>query len=174
MDSRAQSIPKLSSLQGGRGIAAVLVVLFHATVMFAAPNYWNTVILGDTFRFGFAGVEFFFVLSGFIMMHTHRRDIGRSERLRAYLEKRAARIYPIYWIVSLAVLAMAGTAYPVRWADILNTPFLIGPNSVALLGVAWTLFHEVLRFTKYFSICFLPGSSFTRTLAGVYWLYGSC
>lgn len=144
MDSRTQSIPNLSSLQAGRGIAAVLVVLFHTTVMFAAPKYWGTVILGDAFRFGFAGVEFFFVLSGFIMMHVHRRDIGRSERLRAYLEKRAARIYPIYWIVSLAFMAMAVTVNSVRWADVLNTPFLIGPNSVALLGVAWTLFHEVL------------------------------
>lgn len=144
MDSRPQSIPNLSSLQAGRGIAAVLVVLFHATVIFAAPKYWNTVILGDAFMFGFAGVEFFFVLSGFIMMHVHRQDIGRSERLRAYFEKRAARIYPIYWIVSLAVLAMAVTVNPVRWSDVFNTPLLIGPNSVALLGVAWTLFHEVL------------------------------
>ncbi len=53
------------------------------------------------FGFGHAGVDFFFVLSGFIIMHAHTADIGKPERLYRYLWRRATRIYPIYWIVTL-------------------------------------------------------------------------
>ncbi len=59
------------------------------------------------FAFGHAGVDFFFVLSGFIILHVHAGDIGRPVRLGHYLQRRFTRVYPFYWVVFLlALLAM--------------------------------------------------------------------
>ncbi len=90
---------KLTLIQTGRGVAACLVVLFHATGLVESPLYWNHSVLGGAFHFGFSGVEFFFVLSGFIIYWAHARDLGRPEQLRKYAWRRFTRIYPTYWVV---------------------------------------------------------------------------
>ena len=50
-----------------------------------------------------AGMDVFFVLSGFIMVAVAGRETGPMQ----FLWRRASRIYPTYWMVSLAVLAVA-------------------------------------------------------------------
>ncbi len=61
-----------SSVQAGRGIAAVLVVLAHTSAsVFDQRKYWPANPVGPLFDFGHAGVEFFFVLSGFIILYAH-------------------------------------------------------------------------------------------------------
>ena len=87
---------ELTTLQAGRGIAALLVVLYHASGLFSSNKYWQTIVLKGVFGFGFAGVEYFFVLSGFIMLHVHRKDIGKPAALVSYFRKRIERIYPAY------------------------------------------------------------------------------
>ena len=65
----------------GRGLAALAVTLFHTSGMYAdprfdlAPPFWNVTHRGDL------GVDFFFVLSGFIILHAHRVDLGRPGQL---------------------------------------------------------------------------------------------
>src|SRR4028118_2377207 len=93
---------KLNLLQVYRGIAAVLVVMFHLTDMSA--QRLNQVTFFNLFEAGWSGVDYFFVLSGFIMVYVHRSAIGKKDQLKSFLVKRAVRIYPIYWIVSLIVL----------------------------------------------------------------------
>src|SRR5260221_9879970 len=94
----------LNSLQACRAVAAILAVLFHASVgIFALDKYFGHKPFGPVFDFGFAGVDFFFVLSGFIMMHIHAADIGQPRALRAYLWKRFTRIYPAYWAVLIVL-----------------------------------------------------------------------
>ena len=144
----------LTSLQAGRAIAALLVVLYHATAIFADPKYWHVSILHEAFRFGYAGVEFFFVLSGFIMMHVHYKDFGHTERLPNYFRKRALRIYPLYWLVTLLVLASYVATHNPRLVDAPNSFLLIGRGTDAILTVAWTLFHEV-AFYLIFATLFL-------------------
>jgi exopolysaccharide production protein ExoZ len=144
----------LLSLQAGRGIAALLVVLLHATLILAAPQYWGADILGGLFRFGYAGVEFFFVLSGFIMAHIHWHEIGRTDRLRPYAVKRVVRIYPIYWVVLTPVMAWALLANVPIATNPLQSYALAGPTLKAYLQVAWTLFHEIL-FYALFALLFL-------------------
>ncbi|NBQ54213.1 MAG: acyltransferase, partial [Proteobacteria bacterium] len=68
------------------------------------------------------GVDFFFVLSGFIILHAHMDDIGRPARLGRYLWRRAVRVYPIYWIcltLSVGALVVMGGALPL-WDIALN------------------------------------------------------
>src|SRR4051794_15071476 len=95
----------LQSLQACRAMAAILVVLYHTSHgIFRLDKYFGHKPFGHVFDFGFAGVDFFFVLSGFIMMHVHGRDIGQPRAFASYLWKRFSRIYPAYWIVFAAIL----------------------------------------------------------------------
>ena len=67
----------LKCLQAGRALAALAVVAFHLSTAFSDPRYGSHSI-GQAFtRHGNLGVDFFFVLSGFIILNAHARDIGR-------------------------------------------------------------------------------------------------
>ena len=81
----------LRSLQACRAVAALLVVLFHASVgIFNLPKYFGCKPFGPVFDFGFVGVDFFFVLSGFIMVYVHAADFGQPRALGAYFWKRVS------------------------------------------------------------------------------------
>jgi len=130
---------RLSTVQGARGIAAIAVVLAHASTVLGAP-------LHGIFRAGHAGVDFFFVLSGFIITLVHHRDIGHPSFLTSYLWRRLIRIYPVYWI-ALALLGLLIASGIVREVDpvgVLATLFLLPEHHPPLLGVSWTLQHEML------------------------------
>jgi exopolysaccharide production protein ExoZ len=100
---RARSTGNFATIQAGRGLAALSVVLYHLGGWVAQSKYWGYDPLGGVFAFGQAGVEYFFVLSGFIMLHVHRRDFGQSSMVPRFLWKRFCRIYPPYWFI-LALL----------------------------------------------------------------------
>lgn len=144
------------TLQGCRALAAVLVVLFHLGGTIALPKYFGVGGFAVPFRFGYAGVELFFVLSGFIIVTVHWRDFGKPERLAGYLKKRAARIYPVYWLVFIAVYAAAQAvpslrvAMPADMATIARSllllpqdPAVVGGTGAPVLIVAWSLQYEL-------------------------------
>lgn len=81
-----------SSLQLWRGLAALLVVLFHTSLIFTLEKYWGADPMKGLFSFGAAGVEMFFVISGFIILHVHWGDIGVPGKLPGFLKKRFVRI----------------------------------------------------------------------------------
>ena len=147
----------MSSLQAGRAIAALLIVFYHASrSIFENPKYWARAPLGGVFDFGSSGITFFFVLSGFIIYHVHERDLGRPERLQPYLWKRFRRIYPIYWLVVILVLPVYfavhsfGYGFETHPEVILSSFLLVHLQSqLAVMRVAWTLFHEVLFYALF-------------------------
>ena len=140
---------KLRGVEAGRGIAAVLVVLVHATDMLKGPTVLGGLPLDGLFKFGRAGVDFFFVLSGFIIYYVHSGDLGRPGRLGSYAWKRFARIFPTYWVV-LTGLGVIILLYPehnpatTSWGNIWASTFLLPRLQDPILGVAWTLRHELL------------------------------
>ena len=69
---------KLSGVQIARGVAALTVVLYHATRGLSLPQYLGYIPFDNSLGFGHAGVDFFFVLSGFIIMYAHTADIGKA------------------------------------------------------------------------------------------------
>ena len=143
----------LSGVQAARGVAALLVVLYHATVLIEAPRYWGGAVLGGMFRFGDAGVPFFFVLSGFIIYWVHADDLGRRDRFGAYAFSRLTRIYPIYWLVmALVLVALAAVPGLGGWPSasvILRSTLLAGDYAQSVLPVAWTLYHEMLFYAVF-------------------------
>src|SRR4051812_16613211 len=92
----------IHTLQAYRGLAALLVVFSHAQNIYA--KYGPSPGWPVLFQFGSAGVQFFFVLSGFIMLWVHAADIGRPAAAGKYFHKRFIRIYPIYWVATLILL----------------------------------------------------------------------
>ncbi len=143
---------KLLGIQFCRGVAAVLVVLYHAGRMLALPQYIGHIALGGLFNFGNAGVDFFFVLSGFIIFFVHERDIGRPESLAAYAWSRVTRIYPIYWLVTALVLVSIAMRSGIRELDpvyLISSLLLLPHPQEPVLGVGWTLVHEMMFYVVF-------------------------
>ncbi len=87
--------PTYASLQAGRGIAALMIVVFHTTVFFGNDaRYWHREWLTLNSAGLGVSIDYFFVLSGAVILMAHRADIGRIATLRPYLWKRFRRVYP--------------------------------------------------------------------------------
>jgi peptidoglycan/LPS O-acetylase OafA/YrhL len=83
-----------------RGIFASLVVLFHLTVFTATPIINNEFISnGDLF------VDFFFVLSGFVITYSYQ-SIATGNELGRFYKKRFFRLYPLHFILLMIFLAI--------------------------------------------------------------------
>src|ERR1700687_1501828 len=106
---------KLLTLQVARGAAANLVLAHHLFIVEAKYSV-GSVLPSFTF-YGIAGVDVFFVLSGFIMVAVAGRSVGPLQ----FLWRRACRIYPTYWLISLAVLAVTLMA-PAMVNSSINAP----------------------------------------------------
>jgi exopolysaccharide production protein ExoZ len=135
------------SLQMGRAVAALGVLAFHLSLAFGDPRYGDARLWLDFTRYGWHGVDFFFALSGFIILYAHQADIGVPSRLGRYSFKRAIRIYPLYWVLTSAVILVsvsAGRSIPMtasEWASALSLVRFTAGHTPLL--PAWTLFHEV-------------------------------
>jgi exopolysaccharide production protein ExoZ len=130
---------RLGWLEFGRGVAALIVVISHATLV-GAPR--NDLVVWS----GVAAVAFFFGLSGFIFLHVHALPIGQPPSAPFYLWRRVVRIFPTYWLVLFADIALhfASRSHPdlnLRW--IIPEMFLL-PGGEPFVVVAWTLRHELL------------------------------
>jgi peptidoglycan/LPS O-acetylase OafA/YrhL len=140
------------TLQAGRGVAALMVLLYHLNGQVAAlTGGLQTLWL----KVGWAGVDYFFVLSGFIILHAHLQDVGRPGRLISYLRSRFVRLYPVYWIVLVGALALmavmpaAGTAAQREPLAIASSFVLVSMGTATVVGQAWTLYHEVVFYALF-------------------------
>jgi exopolysaccharide production protein ExoZ len=139
----------LNTLQAGRALASLAVLLLHANAILELPKYLDHKMFAF-FKSGAAGVQFFFVLSGFVIFLAHKKDIGHPATLREFLWKRFRRVYSPLWIVLFAVIPMFflvpsfGTGGERNISTIVSA-FLICPAPPdLLLSTEWTLRHEVL------------------------------
>lgn len=141
---------QLYSLQQARGLAAIAVVAFHLSIMMTLPRYLGQELFMDYTRRGNLGVDFFFVLSGFIIIFAHSRDIDHPERLRNYLARRFVRLFPVYWLyvgIFCALVAMGfGTSatIPDTFGGWISTITLVRLDRFTFpIAPAWTLVHEL-------------------------------
>ena len=143
---------KLNSLQALRGLAASTVVVSH--LMRQTHEDWVHATAPDLRASALGGlaVFVFFIISGFIMQHTAGGTFGQAGAARQFLERRIARIVPLYWMFTALAVAVPGAVYLNTHGNatrvILSFAFLDSPALV----VGWTLGFEML-FYLLFAIC---------------------
>lgn len=151
LQRHAQPRAKLLGVEVARGIAACLVVFYHAARHVALGTGEKP--LGSLTNFGHAGVDFFFVLSGFIILFAHFDDLGRPDRTGHYIARRFTRVYPVYWAVLAVILAIGLVARGVLPPPTeLIRDILLLPYGEPTLGVAWTLQFEVMFYTLFIAL----------------------
>src|SRR5579872_3052735 len=97
MARRSQPHPsEVLSIQSLRALAALLVVFHHARQF---PGFKDVIGTG----IGVSGVDIFFVISGFVMALTAGRA---GYPASTFLKRRATRIIPLYWAVTLLVAVL--------------------------------------------------------------------
>ena len=107
---------------------------------------------------GASGVDIFFVISGFIMLHVSFRPGTLPVGPVSFLFRRATRIYPFYWLCCCAMLVVSavGFMHNHHWnqGDLLAS-FCLLPTDNGLLGVAWTLVYEIYFYLLFAAtLCF--------------------
>ena len=126
------SATRVPELDGVRGLAMSLVLVWHYLVGQVQSEPGSPVAYAmRTLSFTWAGVDRFFVLSGFLIGGILMDNAGAPHFFRSFFVRRAARIIPLY----LVVLMLFGCAVAVG-AD------SFGP------GFLW-LFHDPLPFWTY-------------------------
>jgi peptidoglycan/LPS O-acetylase OafA/YrhL len=166
----------LQNLQVLRALAALSVVVAHAlheTGPLAAET-GRAAVDGSAWNLGF-GVDIFFVLSGFIMMHTAAAEFGKGGASLRFFLRRCARVIPLYWLLTSilllgALVAPSLLAVPIgSLQHILASYFFIpsgrGVDEIRpVLALAWTLNYEMLFYVFFAVALLLP------IRLGVVWL----
>jgi peptidoglycan/LPS O-acetylase OafA/YrhL len=160
MGPGTQAHTRIAALDGLRALAALSVLGLHVWLASGSPQLDTPVgpFATTLLAAGYVGVDFFFVLSGFVLFLPICLNGGRLDSVPNYFLRRAARILPLYW--TTLVVAMLGlrlfTTEPQASVDLgtnllLHLTFLFHPIA-PLLGlmegfganpVVWTLPLEV-------------------------------
>lgn len=165
--------PRLDFIQGLRGIAAFMIVVFHLK-WYMSNAQWLGLgerLLGNAHT----GVDLFFVISGFIMVHTSRGSDGSLRYVAGFAVRRFARIWPVYATTTILFLAAMGTLLTTDAGALARalaflpetsrgSPFFGYPP----LHVGWTLVYEIY-FYALFAVALLAGRwwwAALMTLAG--------
>lgn len=147
----------LSNVQILRGIAAVMVVGYHIGNEFADRGFPGPL---PDFSAGSAGVDIFFVLSGFIMVHSTAAAFGAPGAAGLFLARRLVRLVPLYWLVTtLSVLVLVQQARPTglsgdtwRWIAA-SYAFLFYPHAEGgdfpVYAQGWTLNFEMVFYAGF-------------------------
>jgi peptidoglycan/LPS O-acetylase OafA/YrhL len=117
------------TLDSWRGIAALLVALFHL-------NLYSAIYPLDFVRNGYLFVDFFFVLSGFVITHSYGDRLKTLDGLREFAIRRFGRLWPLHAVVLLAFLAAesAKAVLAARGASFYLPPFT-GTNSLDTIPI---------------------------------------
>jgi peptidoglycan/LPS O-acetylase OafA/YrhL len=105
--------PRYDSLDAWRGVACLLVIVYHSTLFAATPADWDRVVRtgGSVAEIalmactqGKVGVPIFFVISGYCIAASAESVRRGTHTSGAFFLRRFRRIYPPYWILLLATI----------------------------------------------------------------------
>ena len=99
---------RIAFLDGLRGVAILLVVLFHAYSRYPdIVPYKDNYKYFPLFEYGFLGVQLFFILSGFVILMT----LERSKNFFSFMYKRWIRLFPAMLIATILIFSSAFLFY---------------------------------------------------------------
>ena len=153
---------RITHIQALRAVAILLVIFRHILVFQSgvkgATGQWR-----DVFMVGDAGVDVFFVISGFVMVEATRAMFRRRHAVYDFFSRRVTRIYPVYWAY-LSVLVVVYSVNPSVFnrialggrIDIGSSYLLLPAKQSPLLGQAWSLIHEMYFYTVFALLLLAP------------------
>lgn len=146
---------RVQSIDGLRGVAALLVVLFHLhEAISRTASGWLWAPLDWVARNGFLGVDIFFVISGYVIALSVSKGDASPSYFGRFILRRSIRLDPPYWsaiLLELALLHLTLRLFPLVTVVLPSTPQLLSHlvYGQELLGygsvvpVFWTLCYEI-------------------------------
>ena len=149
-------VADIRELTALRAIAALLVVIYHVSEAELAPSTLQITFVKN----GYLGVDLFFVLSGFIIMHVYgqTRPAGRLGMV-TYMGRRIARLYPVHLVLTLATVALYAVAAHLgllvqgrmmAWDDLPAHLLLVhawgATDGLAWNGPSWSISAELFAY----------------------------
>lgn len=162
---------RISELDALRFLAAISVVFYHLIfghIQFAESKSALWLALFNSSRFGYIGVDLFFIISGFVilMTATKRSAVG-------FAVHRAIRLYPTFWIAVAITTTIVWCTRPsaaplidlrMFLANLTMLPGYMGHEYID--GVYWTLAIEI----KFYFLVFVL-MLFGQVRHAEYWAY---
>ena len=162
------SASRFRALDGWRGICALLVALHHIEVH--GWLYWQPLV-----RNAWLFVDFFFLLSGFVIAHAYGARLGSGAGIKDFVLRRLGRLWPLHVVMLGALIALElshlllnhyhamGDARPAFAGD--RSPFAILTNlflvqafgmhaSETWNGPAWSISCEFYTYLVFAVVCF--------------------
>jgi peptidoglycan/LPS O-acetylase OafA/YrhL len=162
-------------LDSWRGVAALLVALFHL-------NLYSAIYPLGFIRNAYLFVDFFFVLSGFVITHSYADRLETFEDLGSFAIRRFGRLWPLHVVVLLAFLVVESVKaiLAARGASFYLPPFT-GTNSLDTIPInlvfgqsfgfvqhliwnppSWSICAEFWTYMLFASVLFLSSTSLAR------------
>ena len=160
---------RFRALDAWRGISALLVAMEHLNVRNALHR--NALV-----EHGFRFVDFFFVLSGFVISHAYREPLSHGGgEVRRFLVRRVGRLWPLHLVIltafvlfALAVLVLSHlgmslghatlterNTVPAFIAQLFLVQGLGGMHHLAWNGPAWSVSTELFAYALFALVCVL-------------------
>lgn len=160
---------RISGLDGLRGTAILLVLLFHFGLAFrpgnAAEKYLSLLL-----PLGSSGVDLFFVLSGFLITGILLRTKSSPDYFRSFYGRRIIRIFPLYYLLLGAMFWIVPSLWPVDvagqpwyWLFLSNWKSAYGAE-VFGLSASWSLAVEEQFYLAWPLIIFFTPTKHLRIL----------
>jgi peptidoglycan/LPS O-acetylase OafA/YrhL len=145
---------EIKCLTGLRGVAAVIVMLYH----FCGTDSYLRPYVPHLISRGFLGVDVFFVLSGFVMALSYAalfKDGIAGTDYKVFMVKRLARVYPLYFLITLIFVVKHQLNLSGVWSDNFHAADFVacllmvqawGFGFANVAGATWSLSTEFFAY----------------------------
>jgi peptidoglycan/LPS O-acetylase OafA/YrhL len=156
-------------MDGLRGVAALSVAMFHLQSYFGGYSF---------FGHGYLAVDFFFMLSGFVLMHAYGARLAEKGSFPPYLRDRVIRLYPMLLVGAgigfiFACVARGETSRSLpaivatSAANGLGLPALWSKNPFWINAPTWSLFFEMAASVSFGLLAYLITTRRLLVVAGL-------
>jgi exopolysaccharide production protein ExoZ len=150
---RTRATANYQTIQALRAVAALLVVVYHAFDMWEFRI--NPAAPGLSWTNGAAGVDIFFIISGFVMVVSSQRLVARLGAWWVFMRHRVVRIVPLYWLLTTLKCVLVFTFADLVVRSTLDLDFVVrsylflpvvdsAGHFRPVLPVGWTLTYEFI------------------------------
>ncbi len=163
-------MPRFEALDAWRGICALLVVLFHFCFIFTSPLMEHRLVSN-----AYLCVDFFFVLSGFVVCHAYRHRLADAGSWLTFVVRRFGRLWPLHvtmlgaFVLFICIINMLPhpdrfdlTWGPSEYSAVAIPLHILLLNAVNLHGMAWnapswSIGAEFYTYLLFGAACVLAG-----------------